>query len=192
DLQAAEVSTTELVDDVLAEAWRRRSQRPPSLSFHAWLVSLAVDVIRRRVERARRRRAARQLVVPLERAKPQWDEGDDPYLRPLSDDLVTLADLVPNPESPVPDDVLESAEVQRRLMRLLDLLPRRWRQTFVLFALECLSIREIASIQSRAEEGVERDIDRARDFLAAHIEDEYEELLAGRVTRDSRPGAGEA
>src|SRR5581483_11688850 len=120
-------------DDVLAEAWRRRSQRPPSLSFHAWLVSLAVDVIRRRVERARRRRAARQLVVPLERAKPQWDEGDDPYLRPLSDDLVTLADLVPNPESPVPDDVLESAEVQRRLMRLLDLLPRRWRQTFVLF-----------------------------------------------------------
>jgi RNA polymerase sigma factor (sigma-70 family) len=164
-IQPADLPLEELLDATVAEALRRSAQKPAALSFYGWLCRVALNVLHREIERVRRQRRN----LSLDRRVRSEDED-----ALFSDEALALADVLPDPVTAIPADIVESEEFQWQVRRLLSGLPQSWRETFVLASIEGLPLEEIGHIQGRLAASVEHDLQLAREFLAARLEEEYE------------------
>ncbi len=74
-------------------------------------------------------------------------------------------DVLPSGEVVEPEEALSAEELSNLIMRELSRLPEEKRQAFVWHVLDGCSVMEIAKLQGRSEEEVQRDIEEVRRYI---------------------------
>lgn len=187
-----EVQIKDILDRIIVRAAREFGQKA-ELDIKAWLLKLAHEEIRAEVNRLKRERD----LVPrhIEEDVPEVPEdeelktlGDWIYDFYQPDEDLRLEDLIPDPRAVSPEAVTESRDVQRFVNQTLAKLPKPWRDAFVLYYVEELSIPEVAHITGQSEAEVEQSIEHAREFLRHTLE----QALAAAEERASQARAQDA
>lgn len=171
DLKRGELTAEEIVTEATATAIERFDSRPSEMKFEDWLRQLALDAINRRVEEIK---SERDSLMRLEddgwaatssaaaRANAVEDEIFDFY---QPDEAVRLADLIRDERVPTPEETVERRELQQYINQTLASLPRRWREAFVLYTVEGLSLEETARVLRLPVDTVRRSVEMAREYL---------------------------
>jgi RNA polymerase sigma factor (sigma-70 family) len=154
-LEPGQLRPEDIVDEALLDAMQSPEQ-PPRGRMYPWLR----DLVRRAVER-------------LVKQHPRHRSLFEPVGDPGSTAPRRLIDVLPNPSSPIPEQVVESLEFQHALATILRQLPTAWREPFLLHVRDGLSLREVAQMEGLPVGEVRRRIERAREFLRARLADEY-------------------
>jgi len=157
DLSPADAGPDEILDSVLVRGYEGFRDRPDHLEVFPWLTKLALEVIGEEMEahRVRERRVAteeREAEGPME-VSDGLDTEIYEFYQP--DEVIRLEDVIPNPESPIPEEA--EALFQRNLLvqEVLALLPRRWRQALVLTDVNEMAAGDVAEILGCPEEEVD-------------------------------------
>ena len=142
--------------------------RPAELEFSRWLFRLALDTVERR---AREINQERENLMRLE------DDGwvatsageaavkDEIYDFYQPDEEMRLEDLIADGRVPTPEETLARREFQQYINRTLAALPRRWREAFVLYSVEGLTLEEVARVTRQPVDDARRSIEMAREYL---------------------------
>src|SRR5690606_30170148 len=153
-LAVGELTTDDLVDEVITLAWDRFADRPRDKDLDAWLVELLHEVILR----------WRREPVPISLAEPHdevggvappephdWEtERDDQgrlHLESEEPDTSRLHERLLDEEGFEPWEQVDTDEQARRMLSILADLPAERRQAWLLFAVERYTSEEIATIQ---------------------------------------------
>jgi RNA polymerase sigma factor (sigma-70 family) len=167
DLSAGDLTPEEVADEVALAAIERFEGRPGGLDFGRWLLQLVLDAVERRVAESVEERAVlhveeKAAASPAEEVARAGDEIFDFY---QPDEDVRLEDLIKDERVPTPEEALARRELQRHINRTLARLPRHWRTAFVLYAVEGLTLEEVARVARRPVDEVRRAVESARAFL---------------------------
>lgn len=165
DLPPGQVEPEEVVNAGLAEALRRAGEAPGDRPY-PWLRRFVRRAIERQLADARLRRRERSLEEPVGTGWPD-EEGTRPPRR--------LIDVLPDPNAPIPEDVVTRAEILEALAALINELPETWREPFLLHGFDGRSLEEVAWLEGVTVEEVRRRIEQARAYLRARLAEEYEE-----------------
>lgn len=169
-LPPGEVRPEDVVDEVVETALSQWDRRPEG-SLRPWLLQLALRRLRRYLRAARERPSEE---IPLEQLVPQedvptLDADTEIYEFYEPDDIVTWEDLLSDPHSPSPEELLEMAELSDPLQQALASLDPQVREVFVLYALEGLQEEEIARVYGWDVGRVKAYLAQARDTLRARL-----------------------
>src|SRR5258708_6985739 len=146
-LHCGELSPEEIVDEALLEATRRDLKEPAYPGLRA--------LVRRGVERqVTPRRPERSQFEPISGGRLDDDAPGTPR---------RLVDILPDPTSPIPDQIVESSEFQRALATVLRQLPTDWREPFLLHTRDGLSLHDVAQLEGVSVAEVRHRIDKAPD-----------------------------
>lgn len=168
-LSAEDVLRDEVVDTAFASALTRLEEGEPIRDLHTYLRSRAQDMIRREIRRVANER---QRIVSLDTVLAGGgEEGED-------GELVRLADIIPDLQTPDLDQAAIDAETVTYLIEALSDLPERWRTVMLQRTLEGRSAREIADDEEMDIDEVRRIIVSSRDFLRDRMENVYHALDA--------------
>jgi RNA polymerase sigma-70 factor, ECF subfamily len=91
--------------------------------------------------------------------------------RPENDDIADFARVLPSSDRRA-DDSLISSQEHKRILQLIDRLPRKEREALLLSAIEELSTVQIATVLGTTESSIRSRIFRARRELSALLEKE--------------------
>ncbi|MBI2876922.1 MAG: HPF/RaiA family ribosome-associated protein [Candidatus Tectomicrobia bacterium] len=173
DLIPGELTVEEAVDAVVLQAFREFHQRPMGLELGPWLLKLALEHIDAEVRRLSQERTqvgymAEEIpeILPGEEVSM---EGDEIYEFYYPEEDLRLEEIVPNSSVPTPGQILGSRDLQRYINRTLAQLPRPWRNAFVLYHVERLSLADVAAVTGQTEGELKRCLACARDFLRQKI-----------------------
>lgn len=176
-LHKGELEVGDVLDQVLAMAWERFNERPRKMPLDVWLTDLLHEYLEQYIKQEPRHHVS--LQEPAEKAAPDRVE------RP--DEQEWWADVLGDEEKLMLQDVIPDAEGTEswdRLLRLLNELPEKQRQAFVLHVVEDYAPFEIAMLQDRSEDEVKKDIEAARQTLRKRL------LEEGHVAGESRQPVG--
>lgn len=160
----------EVLSDVLLMALEGWEKRPEGFAVSPFLFRLAVDRIRRKTPQAPGEPPGE--VVSLDTRQPRNLPEDRPsgvnqdyweYWQP--DDSPAMEDTLQVGGSDDPFDAIYHEEERRLLLRLLARVGQATRQAVLLHELEAFEPEEIALIQGRGKEEVERDLAEGRRLL---------------------------
>ena len=172
-LLPGDTTAQDAVDEAVLSAYREFGKRPHNEDLKARLLQAVLETIEREVRRSTARRhrtvAIEQDIPetpPAEEVSTLGDEILDSY---QPDEDLKLEDVVPHPDVPTPEQILEDRDRQAYIHRTLAGLPRARRLAFVLHDVECLSATEIARISGRREAEIERDLEHTREFLRERL-----------------------
>jgi RNA polymerase sigma factor (sigma-70 family) len=160
-LPSGDIRPEDVVDAALLDALERADEAPAE-GLYPWLRGFVHRAIEREVAAARPRRRYRYLEAPVRPPRVE-DEGSPRR----------LVEVLPDPSSPVPDDVVRSLEFQRSLLELLGQLPESWREPFMLHVFDGLTIEQVARMEALSPAEVRRRIRNTREFLRARLGQEY-------------------
>jgi len=179
DLPPGEITTEDMVDATLLQAYREFVKDPARREIRSWLIGLAVEKVEAEVKRSKAERAGGVHIEEVVPETPPTEEVSTPgdqimdFYQPDEDQK--LEDIIPDMTAPTPDQVLESRELQRYINRTLATLPRVWRRAFALHYVGGMTVAEIARMTKGAESEVERHLEYAREYLSQRLhEDGYE------------------
>jgi RNA polymerase sigma factor (sigma-70 family) len=166
-LPDGEVTSDDLVHEVLVRAWDVYDARPMNRPLELWLTELLHDCLDR-LTKAHfatylSELRARAAASPPDDDAEEWQD-DFGYT-----DSPTLEDLLPGYDAGTPWDRLEINEQASRVMNLLRELPDSQRQALTLHTMEGFDLAEIAMIQDRSEPAVAADLEAARQFLREKV-----------------------
>lgn len=169
DLKRGDLAVAEIVDEVALTALQQYEERPPELNFRPWLLQLALDVIKRRKrEIERESKVLTSVEVPESHAeRPEVKDEIYDYYQPDSD--VRLKDLIPDGRLPTPEETVGELEFQQHINRALAQLPRRWREAFILYSVEGLTLEEVARVTRQPVDATRRAIELARELLRTNL-----------------------
>ena len=159
-----ELAPEDILDAALLEAIRSADEAPDD-RLYPWLRSLVRRAIEREVRRRRRQPRDVSLETPVGTQWPDEDRHGPPR---------RLVDVLPDPTSPIPEQVIESEDLQAILVRLLNELPRSWREPFILHVRDDLPPSRIAKLAGLPIMVVRRRIELARELLRTRLAEEYE------------------
>ncbi len=163
-LNPGEVRAEDVVDDVVARAVQLWAQRPPHLL--PWLYRLALHRLRQ-IARAARERPDRtvrlELPAPLHELPEEADQELWEFYQP--DDVVTWEDVLPDEHAPDPEEIELQQEALEQIEAVINRLPARQREAFILDTLEGLTPEEIARTLGVEEEQVRAWLREARERL---------------------------
>lgn len=162
-LSSEDVLRDEVVDTAFASALTRLQEGTPIRDLHTYLRSRAQDMIRREVRRVANER---QRMVSLDTVLTGSDEGED-------GELVRLADIIPDLQTPELDQAAIDSETLSYLIEALSDLPERWRTVMLQRTIEGRSALEIADEHDMHIDEVRRIIVSSRDFLRDRMENVY-------------------
>jgi RNA polymerase sigma factor (sigma-70 family) len=169
DLVAGDLTAEDVVDEVALGAIEHFDARPQELGFSRWLLQLALDVIERRVREINEECETHVHVEEDMPETPPAEEatqvGDEIFEFYQPDEDIRLEDLIADERVPTPEEALAQREMQQYINRTLARLPRRWREAFVLYSVEGLTLEEVGRVVQRPVEDVRRWIDLTRAFL---------------------------
>ena len=169
DLNRGDMTVEEIVEEVALMALEDFGERPAGLSFRSWLFQLTLDVIKRKkreIEIERRARTSFEDQNSVGKPVRLQDEIYD-FFQP--DHYVRLKDLIPDGDLPTPEEALAEREVQQHINQALAQLPRRWREAFVLYSVEGLTLEEVARVTRQPVDATRRAIELARELLRAGL-----------------------
>jgi RNA polymerase sigma factor (sigma-70 family) len=168
-LSPEDVLRDEVVDTAFASALTRLQEGEPIRDLHTYLRSRAQDMIRREIRRVANES---QRNVSLDTILAGGgDDGED-------SELVRLADIIPDLQTPDLDRAAIDAETVTYLIEALSDLPERWRTVMLQRTLEGRSAREIAEDEGMDIDEVRRIIVSSRDFLRDRMENVYHAMDA--------------
>jgi RNA polymerase sigma factor (sigma-70 family) len=167
-LTSEDVLRDEVVDTAFASALTRLQEGEPIRDLHTYLRSRAQDMIRREIRRVANERVR---VVSLDTVISGGEEGED-------GELVRLADIIPDLQTPDLDQAAIDSETITYLIEALSDLPERWRTVMLQRTLEGRSAMEIAEGEDMHIDEVRRIIVSSRDFLRDRMENVYHALDA--------------
>lgn len=167
-LSGEDVLRDEVVDTAFASALTRLQEGTPIRDLHTYLRSRAQDMIRREIRRVANER---QRTVSLDTVISGGDEGED-------GELVTLADIIQDEQTPELDQAAIDSETVTYLIEALSDLPERWRTVMLQRTLEGRSALEIANDEDMHIDEVRRIIVSSRDFLRDRMENVYHAMDA--------------
>lgn len=154
-------------EDVVISAYLRAvdeaATSPEGPALYPWLRRIARNEVSAAVRQAaaRARREA-SLETPVEVADDVWP-----------DRVVRLIDVLADPRSQLPEEVIEHEATRRLLNRTLAKLPERWREMFLLSAVDGWSDSEIARVEGVSPREVGPLVDASRAFLREWLQSEY-------------------
>ncbi len=173
DIVEGDLSPEEVVDEVALSAIEQFDERPGSLDFDRWLMQLALDLIERRANEIKEEReGALRLEEDVPETPPEEEvahAGEEVFEFFQPDEDLRLEDLIEDRRVPTPEEVLERRDLQRYVESALAQLPRRWREAFVLYSVEGLSLEETARVMRRAVEEVRHWVELTRALLRERL-----------------------
>jgi RNA polymerase sigma factor (sigma-70 family) len=167
-LSPEDVLRDEVVDTAFASALTRLEEGTPIRDLRTYLRSRAQDMIRREVRRVANER---QRIVSLDAIISGSEDGED-------GELVRLADLIPDLQTPDLDQSAIDSETLNYLLEALTDLPDRWRTVVLQRTVEGHSAQQIAEEHDLDIDEVRRIIVSSRDFLRDRLENVYRVLDA--------------
>jgi RNA polymerase sigma factor (sigma-70 family) len=179
DLLPGEITTENVVDATLLQAYREFVKDPARREIRSWLIGRAVEKVEAEVKRSKAERAGGLHIEedipeppPTEEVSTLGDEIMDFY---QPDEDQELEDIIADITAPTPEQILESRELQRYINCTLATLPRVWRRAFALHYVGGMPVAEIARMTKGAEPEVERHLEYAREYLSQRLrEDGFE------------------
>jgi RNA polymerase sigma factor (sigma-70 family) len=168
DLNRGDLVVAEIVEEVALTALERYDERPAELSFRSWLLQLALEVLKRRKREIVNSKALTSVENPVPVAHPS-DVGDEIYDFYQPDSEVRLKDLIPDGRLPMTEETVAELELQRHINRALAQLPRRWREAFILYSVEGLTLEEVARVNRQPVDATRRVIELTRELLRANL-----------------------
>ena len=186
-LSANEVSPYEIVDEAYARAIEKKQSKGSgqSLPTLQQLQHQALEVVHGIVA-TQEERERRETSLEGEYADPAEEDG----FRTLGeyvldfwqpDQDLTQQDLIPDLEMPTPVEIEDMKARERELYSALNALPRRWREDFVLFAIEKWSPSQIAERHAISPEVLLGQIRATQSFLLERLRERA--LLESRAAR---------
>jgi RNA polymerase sigma factor (sigma-70 family) len=164
NLPRGDIRPEDVVDAALLDALTDAVEAPAE-GLYPWLRRFVRRAIDREVAAARPRRRYRSLDASV---RPERLEDEGPPRR--------LAEVLPDPRAPVPEEVVEGREFQRALLDPLSQLPGDWREAFLLHVRDGLSIDEVGAVEGIPAAEVRRRIRNTREFLRARLAEEYRDV----------------
>lgn len=159
------IAEEEVLDTVILRALDRATEAPER-GFWRWLRGLVRREIRRRIDdELRRLHHERSLEEPVGYLGDEWP-----------DQVVRLLDILADPTAALPEDIVVDEETRRILEQALDRLPERWREVFLLRAVDGWDVHDIAQSEGVSEGEVERIVQASRIFLADVLREVQPEL----------------
>jgi RNA polymerase sigma factor (sigma-70 family) len=176
------IQVESVVDEAVIRALSECEQRPPDLPFDQWLATIASDVLDRRVRQlqtleeaatSEESRMEQRLsrVPPAQKGAAVEDEMYDWY---QPDENMHMEDIVADPHTPSPEEIIANRQLQQDLDQMIALLPKRWRDVFVLHCIEDFTLEQVSLVTGQVLDEVQQDLRSAREFLR-------ERLMAIRV-----------
>jgi RNA polymerase sigma factor (sigma-70 family) len=167
DLKRGDLAVAEIVDEVALTALEQYEERPEKLNFRPWLFQLALDLIKRRKREIERDYKALTSFEVTDVEQPEVEDEIYDFYQP--DDEVRLKDLISDGCLPTPEETVAEREFQQHINRALAQLPRRWREAFILFSVEGLTLEEVARVTRQPVDATRRAIELARELLRANL-----------------------
>ncbi len=181
---------TDVVDEAVLWAYENYDQIVAMGDLAHALHRKILEIIRREIVKLREEG---HVAVPVEDTVPLDDvryklkeDFESPYFTEI--ERLRWEDVLPAGEIVEPEEALSAEELSNLIMRELSRVPEEKRQAFVWHVLDGLSIPEIAKLQGRDEEAVQRDIEEVREYIRSRwqalaakpkeIEEETEAELA--------------
>ena len=167
-LTSDEPTVDDVMDEVLARAYRNLDRhQDPRAAVH-WLFKIGVDVL---TEEARRSRVRNRMLSlegppPREPTDISIDETMFDFYQP--DDLVKVEDLVAAPSAD-PEQALTQKEIRRHFASLLAILPANWRRAVMLARVEGMPLPEVAKVLDSSEAQVREWLKNADLYLRAEL-----------------------
>jgi RNA polymerase sigma factor (sigma-70 family) len=175
DLPPGEITSEDVVDATLLQAYREFVKDPTRREIRNWLIGLVAEKVEAEVKRWKGERAGSVHIEedipeapPTEEVSTLGDEIMDFY---QPDEDQKLEDIIPDMAAPTPEQILESRELQRYINRTLATLPRVWHKAFTLHYVEGVPVAEIARMTMRAESEVERHLEYTCEYLRQRLLD---------------------
>jgi RNA polymerase sigma factor (sigma-70 family) len=187
DLTPGELTTEDVVDDVILRAYREFARKPEEQQVGDWLRRLAKERIRSEL---RRRRWEQEHSIHIEQDIPETPPTEEAallgeeilYFYQPDEDL-KVEDVVQDPSAAVPGD--DPDDEQRALRRCVDLalaeLPRLWRRMLVLRHVKRLTSSRIARVLHLPEAEVSRTVVHALALLRQRLLESGCRVGAGRT-----------
>ncbi len=175
DIEPYDLTITDIVDETVLFAVRNFDQKLDSFPLDRWLYRIALDILEREVEEIKAEREAR---VPVETEIPEPEPTEAistlgseilDFWQP--DETLKLEDLVPDDKMPTPEEILTRQEIQKYIHQTLSQLPKGWRESFILYSVEGFSLEEVAWVRRKSVDEVRKEIQSAREFLQAKLEE---------------------
>ncbi len=158
-----------MVQDVLDEAVLKISEEvEPNFNekeVREKIYRTIESIIKRKVKEIRFRR------VPLEKTVEVHDLDTELYEYYQPDDVVKIEDVIPDPNSPEPEDWYEEEEIEETVDRVISLLPNRWRQALQLVEMEGFTPEEVSMIQGVPPEVVKQEVENAKQYIREKLQD---------------------
>ncbi|HAX25697.1 MAG TPA: sigma-70 family RNA polymerase sigma factor [Thermomicrobiales bacterium] len=152
------------VDDIVATIYlaavEHADEAPHARAFYTWLRRIGRREVRAALLEQER---LNRIEVSLE--EPVMVVGDWP------DRVVRLISVLADPAAEIPDDLLIAAEDTDALSALLDKLPERWREVFLLRVVDGWESVAIAEAEGIAAEDVRAIVESSRTFLRDWLEE---------------------
>jgi RNA polymerase sigma factor (sigma-70 family) len=177
-LPKGELTSADLVDEVLLQAWERFPHWPRHKPLDLWLIELLHECL----ERWRQEPPALSLAGQEQNLGHLAEEEQEWWVEDTAP--TALEDLLPGSERTEVWERLEAEEQRSRLSALMATLPKQQRQALVLHQLEGFDLAEIAMVQDRPEKAMAADLEAARRGLRARLAE------AGFGFTEGLPAAG--
>ena len=186
DLTPGELTTEDVLDDVILRAYREFARKPEEQQVGDWMRRLASERIR---SETRRRRWEREHLIHIEQDVPETSPAEEAAL--LGDELLhfyqphedlKVEDVVQDPAAAVSGD--DPEDEQRELRRCVDValaeLPRLWRRMLVLRHVKRLTSARVARALHLPEAEVSGTAVHALAFLRQRLLESGCRVGAGR------------
>lgn len=167
-LSLEDLEVDDVLDEALLRAWEGFGKRPKTVPLDMWLINLVHNVLDDSVKGV----PHESLQAEREVALPEEDEQTSPITwveQATYPETVELSDLLPGEPGVEAWDRLDLETKQTKLAELLSYLSRDQRQLLVLNAVEGFEPAQIAALQERAIEDVQRDLQEAQHRLRAAL-----------------------
>ncbi len=161
-LAQGQVSREEVIDEVIASALDAAEEKPELLSLERWLYRLAI----RSIGRLASSNGEAVTSVPLEQSarKQNVRASDEPELQyHQPDEMLHETDVIPDPRIATPEQAASSVEIVNLVETALRGAPADDRESFILYAIEGVTLEEIAATTDHSVEQVKQFIEAARD-----------------------------
>jgi RNA polymerase sigma factor (sigma-70 family) len=188
ELTPDELTTEDVVDDVILRAYREFAGNPAGQQVGNRLRQLAKERIRSEVKR---RQWEREHLIHIEQDVPETSPAEE--AAQLGDELLhfyqphedlNVEDVLQDPAAASPDD--DPEDERRELRRCVDLalaeLPRLWLQMLVLRHVQRLTSARVAHVLHLPEAEVSRTAGHALAFLRQRLLESGCRVGAGRET----------
>lgn len=166
------ITSEDLLDRVILEAYKRFETRPKDLTLEMWLYQIATQVADDYVKRAEKRDArrvsyeslrGRELRTLEELAQVSADAEGEPYLaEDMDDSEYEIPEVNPPTTSETPEENLEKKEELELIVNALSSIPRRDLIVFELYAVEGFSADEVSKIMNITPSEVNEIVSRVR------------------------------